>query len=69
MQYERELAKGLASTQAICAVARKIAKVAWALVRSGDDYDPQRVHSRTVPFDPDYENKRFAERSLALQVA
>ena len=42
-QYERERAKGLASTQALCAVARKLAKVAWALVRSGQDYDPNRV--------------------------
>jgi len=44
-QYQRELAKGLASTQALCAVARKIAKVAWALVRSGADYDPNRVYA------------------------
>jgi len=45
LQYERERAKGLASTQALCAVARKLAKVAWALVRSGADYDPNRVYS------------------------
>ena len=45
LQYERERAKGLASTQALCAVARKLAKVAWALVRSGADYDPKRVYS------------------------
>ncbi len=44
-QYERERAKGLASTQALCAVARKLAKVAWALVRSGQDYDPNRVYA------------------------
>lgn len=44
-QYERERAKGLASTQALCAVARKMAKVAWALVRSGQDYDPSRVYA------------------------
>ncbi len=44
-QYERERAKGLASTQALCAVARKMAKVAWALVRSGQDYDPKRVYA------------------------
>jgi transposase len=45
-QYERERAKGLASTQALCAVARKMAKVAWAMVRSGAEYDPQRVYTR-----------------------
>ena len=44
-QYEREREKGLASTQALCAVARKMAKVAWALVRSGQDYDPARVYA------------------------
>jgi transposase len=44
-QYHREREKGLASTQALCAVARKMAKVAWALVRSGQDYDPSRVYA------------------------
>ncbi len=44
--YHRERAKGLASTQALCAVARKLAKVVWALVRSGQEYDPQRVYAR-----------------------
>jgi transposase len=43
-QYARERAKGLASTQALCAVARKMAKVAWALVRTGAEYDPDRVY-------------------------
>jgi transposase len=48
-QYERERAKGLPTTGALCAVARKMAKVAWALVRSGQEYDPARVyHSRLV---------------------
>lgn len=53
MQYERERAKGLASTQALCAVARKMAKVAWALVRSEADYHPARVYqaSRTASTD------------------
>jgi transposase len=45
-QYERELAKGLAKPQALCAVARKLAKVAWAMVRTGADYDSARVYSR-----------------------
>lgn len=44
-QYARERAKGLASTQALCAVARKLAKVAWALVRTGAQYDRDRVYS------------------------
>lgn len=45
-QYAREREKGLASTQALCAVARKMAKVAWALVRTGQQYDPDRVYSQ-----------------------
>lgn len=44
--YERERAKGLATTQALCAVARKIARVAWSLVRHQAQYDPQRVYSQ-----------------------
>jgi len=45
-QYQRELAKGLARTQALCAVARKLAKVAWALVRTGAPYDPSRLYQK-----------------------
>jgi transposase len=43
-QYERERAKGLTTTQALCAVARKLARVCWSLVQHGGEYDPQRVH-------------------------
>ena len=44
-QYEAELAKGLSKTGAWCAVARKIAKVCWALHRHGGVYDPERVRA------------------------
>jgi transposase len=43
-QYERERAKGLTTTQALCAVARKLARVCWSLVQHEADYDPQRVY-------------------------
>jgi transposase len=43
-QYQRERAKGLSSTAALNAVARKIAKVCWSLVKHGGEYDPARVH-------------------------
>jgi transposase len=46
MQYERELAKGLPTTAAICAVARKMARLSWSLVRSGQKYDPTRVYQQ-----------------------
>lgn len=38
-QYERERAKGLTSTQALCAVARKLAEVCWSLHRHGGPFD------------------------------
>ena len=43
-QYEREQLKGLSKTAATCAVARKMARLCWALVNHGGDYDPQRVY-------------------------
>jgi transposase len=43
-QYEREQQKGLAKTAALCAVARKLARLCWSLARHGSEYDPQRVY-------------------------
>ncbi len=45
-QYERERAKGLPSTAALCAVARKLARLAWSLHKHGTSYDPLRVHQQ-----------------------
>ena len=45
-QYERERAKGLSHTAATCAVARKLAKVCWSLVKHGTKYTPERVHQQ-----------------------
>lgn len=45
-QYTRERAKGLSSTAALNAVARKLARTCWSLHRSGATYDPQRVHTQ-----------------------
>ena len=48
-QYERERAKGLSSTAALaalCAVARKLARLAWSLHKHGSTYDPNRVHQQ-----------------------
>ena len=44
--YERERAKGLSRTAAHCAVARKLARLSWSLVRHGGSYDPERVYRR-----------------------
>ena len=46
-QYERELFKGLPSTAALCAVARKMAKVCWSIVQHGTEYDPARVYQQS----------------------
>lgn len=43
-QYARERAKGLPSTAALCAVARKLARICWSLARHGTVYDATRVH-------------------------
>lgn len=45
-QYEREQAKGLSKTAALCAVARKMARLCWSLVMHGSSYDPQRVYQQ-----------------------
>jgi transposase len=46
-QYEREQQKGLAKTAALCAVARKMAKLCWSLARHPEAvYDPTRVYSQ-----------------------
>lgn len=42
-QYERELAKGLAKTAALCVVARKMARLCWSLHKYGTVYDSARV--------------------------
>jgi transposase len=43
-QFVRELAKGHSKTQAICAIARKLAKLAWSIVHHESSYDPDRVY-------------------------
>lgn len=43
-QYQRELAKGMAPTAALCALARKMAKLCWSMTRHGTTYDPERVY-------------------------
>jgi transposase len=50
LQYARERAKGLASTAALNAVARKLARTCWSLAHHGATYDPTRVHAQ--PFHP-----------------
>jgi transposase len=46
VQYEREKAKGLTTTGALCAVARKLARTCWSLERHGTQYQAARVHQQ-----------------------
>jgi transposase len=41
--YQAHLDRGLKKPQAICIVARKMARTAWSIVRFETEYDPQRV--------------------------
>lgn len=43
-QYEREQSKGLSKKAALCAVARKLARLCWSMVKHGSSYDPERVY-------------------------
>lgn len=45
-QYERERKKGLSATAALNAVARKLARLCWSLVKHGTSYDPKRVYQQ-----------------------
>ena len=51
-QYEKELAKGLSSTAALCAVARKLARLAWSLHKHRTPYDPNRIYQQNLPASP-----------------
>jgi transposase len=44
VQYEREQKKGLKKTAALCAVARKLARLVWSLDTHQSCYDPARVY-------------------------
>jgi transposase len=46
--YERECAKGLSKTGALCAVARRIARTAWSMARTGQNYNCARLLARQL---------------------
>jgi hypothetical protein len=41
--YETNRQKGLSSTAALVVVARKLARIAFSLFKTGHDYDPSRI--------------------------
>lgn len=51
-QYERELAKGLSKTAALCAIARKMARMCWSMARHGTSFDADRVYRHPSPPKP-----------------
>jgi len=44
--YQRKRAEGCTSTGALCILARKLARLAWALAHNGEEYDPTRVFAQ-----------------------
>ena len=51
-QYSRELAKGLSKVAALCSVARKLAKVCWAINKSGTEFNSSLVGRQSPPQTP-----------------
>ena len=47
--YERKRAQGYSSTAACCILARKLARIAWALDHTGQPYDHPRVFAPALP--------------------
>jgi transposase len=45
--YQRERDKGLSSTAALCAVARKLARLCWSLHAHNTFYQPERVYQNS----------------------
>jgi transposase len=41
--YQAHRDRGLSTTESLCAVARKLARTAWSIVRYNTQYDPDRV--------------------------
>jgi transposase len=44
-RYEQEVARGRKKTAALCIIARKLARVCWAIVEKGERYDPEKVYA------------------------
>lgn len=53
LQYERERAKGMSTTAALNAVARKLARTCWSLHRYATPYDPSRVNRQRASLPKD----------------
>lgn len=44
--YQRLQSRGLSKTAALVVIARKLARIAWGIFRSGKDFDPQILRAR-----------------------
>jgi transposase len=56
-QYDKERAKGLSTTGALCAVARKLAHVCWSIHKHQTTYDAKRVGQAKVTSERDREDR------------
>lgn len=56
-QYERCRERGIPSTGALCAVARKLAHVCWSMYTYESDYDAERVGKSKQLLDRDREDR------------
>lgn len=55
--YENHMARGLTSTESMCAVARKLARTAWSMVRFNTEYDHERVSKDKKTFEQELESQ------------
>jgi transposase len=44
-RYQQELDRGRKKTAALCIIARRLARVCWAIVEKGETYDPKKVYA------------------------
>lgn len=48
-EYQRLKDRGRKPAEALCIIARKLAKVSWSLVKHGTQYDPEKVYQPVSP--------------------
>lgn len=62
-QYDREREKGMSSTAALCAVARKMARLCWALATTGQTYDPARIYQQPKHREPRAKSRHLTKNT------
>jgi transposase len=44
--YQKLQSRGLSKTAALVVIARKLARIAWGIFRSGKEFDPRILNAR-----------------------